>query len=90
MQGKIELSEVVDQLRLELQVLNNEVKDKQLQFLVESVEVELRVAVTKESTVGAKAKFWVLEVGAEGKHNEAVTQVIKLKLIPNAETLIGR
>jgi hypothetical protein len=59
--------------------------------------VELHVGVTKEGTAGAKATFWVLELGAEGKYATERTQTIKLTLKPRlkgapggAETLIRR
>lgn len=101
MQGGIELSEVIDQLRLELQVLRNRLRDdpQDLQFKLDGVEVELHVAVTKEASAEAKARFWVVEIGGGGKVASTATQVIRLKLTPlvqgeagaaPTETLIGR
>ncbi len=97
MKDGIELRAVIEELREELFALTETVGGEDLRFAVESVEVELHVGVTKEVEAGAKAKFWVLEVGAEGKYGTARTQTIKLKLTPRlkgakkgAETLIGR
>lgn len=84
MEGKIELSEVIDQLRLELQVLRNKLREdpQDLQFKLDGVEVELHVAVAKEATAEAKAKFWVVEIGGAGKVASTATQVIRLKMTP--------
>ena len=97
MKDGIELRKVIDQLRDELFALTETVGGEDLRFAVESVEVELHVGVTKEVDAGAKAKFWVLELGADGKYATERTQTIKLKLNPRMkgakegkETLIGR
>jgi hypothetical protein len=82
MKDCIELRSVIDQLREELYALTETVGGEDLRFAVENVEVELHVGVTKEGKAGAKAKFWVLEVGAEGKYGTVQTQTIKLKLKP--------
>lgn len=78
----IELRAVIEQLREELLALTETVSGEDLRFAVESVDVELHVGVTKEGKLGAKAKFWVLEVGAEGKHGTERTQTIRLSLKP--------
>jgi hypothetical protein len=95
--GKIQLGAVLEQLRSELweQVLT--AGSQELQFEVESVELELKVGVTRGGDVSAKAKFWVLELGAGGNAKSEETQTVKLKLKPRvrgaakgSETLIGR
>lgn len=78
----IELRAVIEQLREELLALTETVSGEDLRFAVESVDVELHVGVTNESKLGAKAKFWVLEVGAEGKYGTERTQTIRLSLKP--------
>lgn len=50
--------------------------------MVESVELELKVAVTKTAGTDAKAKFWVLELGAKGEYKTDETQTVKLTLKP--------
>ncbi len=97
MKDGIELRKVIDQLRDELFALTETVGGEDLRFAVESVEVELHVGVTKEVDAGVKAKFWVLELGADGKYATERTQTIKLKLKPrpkgakeDTELLIGR
>lgn len=83
----IELRTVVDQLREELAALTQTVKGEELQFSVESIELELKVGVTKGGEVGGKvgAKFWVFEVGeasTKGTYESEHTQTIKLTLKP--------
>ena len=83
MTDAIELRQVIDQLR------------EELRFAVESVDVELRVGVSKGGTAGAKAKFWVLDLAGEAKYSADRSQTIRLKLKPQlkqsgGELLIGR
>lgn len=92
----IELRAVVDQLREELTALTLTVSGEELQFAVEAIELELKVGVTKSAGADAKAKFWVLEVGAKGEYKTDETQTVKLKLKPKlrdakpgTETLIS-
>jgi hypothetical protein len=82
MENGIELRKVVDQLREELGALTQTAGGEELQFAVEGIELELRCAVTKGGSADAKAKFWVLELGAKGEYKTDNTQTIKLKLRP--------
>lgn len=89
MEKGIELRTVIDDLRLELLGLTRTVENEKLQFVVESVELELKVGVTKTAGADATAKFWVLELGAKGEYKNEETQTVKLKLKPqlrNAKT----
>lgn len=86
----ISLSEVVEQLREDLQQLASQADAKELQFEVGEVEVELHVAVTKELAVGAKAKFWVVEFGGDGKQAASHSQKIVLKLRPRVRSSSSR
>jgi hypothetical protein len=79
----LELNKVVDQLRAELLKLAETVRGEDLQFTVDSVELELKVGVKKGGEAGAQAKFWVLELGGKGTYEKEATQTIKLKLTPN-------
>lgn len=92
----IELRTVVDQLREELTTLTQTASGEDLQFVVEAIELELKVGVTKSAGADAKAKFWVLEVGSKGEYKTDETQTVKLKLKPKlrdakpgTETLIS-
>lgn len=96
MKHGIELRTVVDQLREELTSLTQTAAGEELQFVVEDIELELKVGVTKSGGADVKAKFWVLEVGGKGEYKSEATQTVKLKLKPKlrdakpgAETLIS-
>lgn len=79
---RIELAQVISQLREELQNAQRAGKDEDLKFEVGPVELELTVAVDREGGANAKVKFWVVELGASGKADSKATQRIKLVLDP--------
>jgi hypothetical protein len=76
------LTEVIAQLRAELAEAMRAGEDEQLRFELGPVELELTVGVDKEAKPGAKAKFWVLEMGTEARFSTTSTQRIKLTLDP--------
>jgi hypothetical protein len=76
------LSDVIAQLRAELTEAMRAGENEQLRFELGPVEVELTVGVDKEAKPGAKAKFWVLEMGTETRFESTSTQRIKLTLAP--------
>lgn len=89
-ESKIELADVIRQLRAELQKAMEEGEDEGLRFRVADLELELQVAVTKSAEATARAggglKFWIFnaEAGAEGKgavESERI-QTLRLKLDP--------
>ena len=82
----IELSELIRELRAELQSAMVQGASEELRFEVGPVELELNVGVTKEGGGGAKVKFWVVEVGAQGKGSQVATQRVKLTLQPKHGT----
>jgi hypothetical protein len=78
----IELSEVIGELRRELQEAMAAGEGQPLRFELGPVELEATVAVEKGGGGGAKVRFWVIELGGEGKANQSTTQRIKLALQP--------
>lgn len=82
MKHGIELRTVVDNLREELSSLTLTAPGEELQFVLEDIELELKVGVTKSGGADAKAKFWVVEVGGKGEYKSDATQTVKLKLKP--------
>lgn len=78
----VELSELIGQLRSELVEAMRAGSDSDLRFELGPVELEVAVAVAKEAKPGAKVKFWVVELGAEGAASSNTTQRIKLSLEP--------
>jgi hypothetical protein len=78
----IELSEVIASLRSELDAARREGTGKDLRFELGPVELEVSVAVEKTAGGAARVKFWVEELGADGKISSTSTQRIKLTLNP--------
>lgn len=76
------LSEMIEQLRLELGAALGAGDGKGLRFIAESVELELNVSVAREGKGKAGIKFWVVDAGLEGGVKRAREQTIKLKLSP--------
>lgn len=81
MSAQFELVDLVDGVREQLERLAEKSSAQIVRFNVESIELELNVVVKKEAQVGAKAKFWVLELGeASGKISRESTNRVKLTL----------
>jgi hypothetical protein len=78
----VELAQMISQLRQDLISAMQAGEDKELLFELGPVELELTVAVSKEGGPNAKVRFWVIEVGADGKVASQSTQRIKLTLDP--------
>lgn len=87
----LELAHVIKDLREELAKAIHEGKGKDLRLGLESVELELKLGVTRSSEGKAGVKFWVLDADASTKDAREATQVIKLRLRPfNLDPEIGR
>lgn len=78
----VELAELIAQLRAELAEAMRAGEDAGLRFELGPVELELALAVGKEGGAGGKVRFWVAELGTEGKVSHTATQRIKLVLEP--------
>lgn len=73
---KIGLVEAIDALRSELVAAVEKAQGQDIQFPINSVQLEFQVGVTWEAEAKAGAKFWVLELGASGSYaNESVQKV---------------
>lgn len=80
MSGRIGLTEVVTALQEELAEAARAGAGRDVRFPVEAVTLEFQVAVTVDATAGGKAKFWVLELGAEAGHSRETVQTVTLQL----------
>jgi hypothetical protein len=76
------LASAIDELRAELLEAVKKGAGKDLQFKLEPIELELKVVVTKKGEGNAGVKFWVVELGAKGAYENAMTHTLKLKLEP--------
>jgi hypothetical protein len=78
----IELSSMISQLRLELAAAMGEGEGKALRFVPESVELELKLSVSRAGKGNAGIKFWVVDAGGEVSRERMREHTIKLKLVP--------
>jgi hypothetical protein len=78
----MELADVIRDLRGELERAIVTGEGESLRFELGPVELEVSVAIQAGAQAGAKARFWVVELGAQGSLDRASTQRIKLVLSP--------
>lgn len=89
MAERVELAQVIGQLRQELLTAMREGEGEDLWFELGPVELELTVAVSKEAGPNAKVRFWVVELGVDGKVASQATQRITLTLDPRRRGVAG-
>jgi hypothetical protein len=78
----IALAQAVQDLRQELTSALEEGRGKNLRFKPGQIELELGVEVTMEAGAKGGVKFWVVELGADGKTGRVGTHKLKLSLQP--------
>ncbi|WP_045562567.1 trypco2 family protein [Streptomyces sp. FxanaA7] len=78
----IELSEMIRQLRQELNTAMADGAAGPVRFELGPVEIEASVAVDREAGAGGKVRFWVVEANAGGKFATSETHRISLTLQP--------
>ncbi|MER5383229.1 trypco2 family protein [Streptomyces sp. NPDC002688] len=83
---EVGLVEAIRSLRNELIDAMTEAKDEQIRFRVESVDLELNVAVEKKAEAGGGVKFWVASIGGKGSHSSTATHTLKLHLEARTST----
>ncbi|MFF7370772.1 MULTISPECIES: trypco2 family protein [Streptomyces] len=83
----IELADLLASLRSEIETARVQAEDEDIRFRIESVDLELHVAVEKTKQAKGGVKFWVLSGDVSGGSKNTRTHVIKLRL--SAETKDG-
>lgn len=83
--GMVELKDVIEKLRTELEQAVDAGRGKALQFELEGIDVELQVGITDKLEGNLGLKLWVYELGAKGAMERATTQTVRLKLKPRAK-----
>jgi hypothetical protein len=81
-EARIPLARAIEDLRSELLAAVASGKNQPLQFRLKPIELELKLAVTREAGTNAGVKFWVLDIGAKGTIADAATHTLKLVLEP--------
>jgi len=79
-EARIPLARAIEDLRSELLAAVASGKNQPLQFRLKPIELELKLAVTREANAGVK--FWVLDIGAKGTIADATAHTLKLVLEP--------
>ncbi len=78
----IELADVINELRAELDRARTAADGSALRFGLGPVQLEVTVALDREGRAGGKVRFWVAEANAEAKVSSTSTQRITLTLNP--------
>jgi hypothetical protein len=85
--ANIELAAVISQLRDELGEAMSEGEGDRLRFGLGPIELSLTLTVSRETTPGAKVRFWVVEAGGEARFSRESLQELKLVLTPRDMTV---
>ncbi|MFJ9777769.1 trypco2 family protein [Kitasatospora sp. NPDC101157] len=78
----IELSDVIRDLRAQLEQAVAEGAGRAIQFELGEVELEVSLALERSAEGGARVRFWVVELGGDGKRGHTDTQRVRLTLHP--------
>lgn len=80
--NQIELTDMLRELRVQLFQAWNDGMGEPMKFELADVELELRIATSREKEGKGGIKFWVCNAEASASTSEVTTQQIKLKLRP--------
>jgi hypothetical protein len=87
--GLVPLADAIGELRAELLAAIEKADGSRLRFDLKGIDLELNVVVTREGSGGGKVSFKLFGLGAEanlgGKISDAVTQKVKLTLMPKLD-----
>ena len=79
---KIELAEMLAELRAQLSAARGEGEGQDLKLEVSEVELEVEVETTREAQGKGGVKFWVYDAEASAKGTQGRTHRLKLRLKP--------
>lgn len=77
---ELALSDVLIKLREDLATVQREGEGKDVRFVVDDVEIQLQVVVTRQGEGKAGIKFWVINAEAGVHAAASTTQNLRLKL----------
>ncbi|HEY1627778.1 MAG TPA: trypco2 family protein [Streptosporangiaceae bacterium] len=78
----IELARLIKDLRHELDDATAAAKGQALRLELGPIDLELALRVDSDVQAGAKVRFWVVEVGADGSVGSGSTTKVRLRLNP--------
>jgi translation elongation factor EF-1beta len=88
--ARIALSEMIEELRKELQIAVKAGEGEDIRFGVGELTLEVEVEMSKAGSASGGVKFWVAELGVEGEVSKTKTQKIVLTLKPPEDLLLSR
>ena len=80
--GDTKVSDAIKQLRTQLEEAQQEGKNKELRFLVRTVELELSIVLKTEKTGNVEAKAWFLSASGKRSAGDETAHKVKLTLEP--------
>jgi hypothetical protein len=80
--AELGLAETVRALRAELEEAVAVASGEEIRFTVGPVQMEFHVGVRREAGASGKARFWVLEAGADSTYSKETIQRVTLTLQP--------
>jgi hypothetical protein len=75
-----EITEAIEQLRMQLARAQEHGRDARLQFRITEVEMEFLVEVRKDAGGSGGVQLGVVKLGAEGRVSQGTTHRLRLKL----------
>ena len=85
MDQRFALTNVIQQLRAELQLAEDAATKEGLKFGVDGIELELKVSLKETDDSNMGLKFYVFNLGKGGKSESEQALTLKLKLKPEGE-----
>jgi len=82
----IRLADVITSLRSELDRARAASEGHETRFVVESVDIQVEVALEKSGQANGGVEFWVVSLGAEGSRTTRQTTTLNLHLTVESAT----
>ncbi|MFJ8637374.1 trypco2 family protein [Streptomyces sp. NPDC093568] len=82
----IELADLLASLRSEINRARLEADSQDVKFRIDSIDLELQVAVEKSAEANAGVRFWVVSLGSKGSAKSAQTHTVKISLTAETDT----
>jgi hypothetical protein len=83
---RVPLAEAIQALRRELRQAIREGSAEDLRFGVGPVEIECDLVITREAAANGGVRFWLITAEGKGSHTSALTQRVRLTLMPEHVT----
>jgi hypothetical protein len=81
--GSVDLSSALEALRSELEQAWEASRERRIRFRVSDLTLTVQAVARKETDVGGKVRWWLIEAGAGGKAATETTQTLVLTLTPS-------